>query len=54
MTTTVLHTKRREGENKIPKTSRSETAIVLNTKIGEADIKILNHDKYITTPEFSN
>ena len=42
----------REVENKIPNTSSLETAIVLNAKISEADIKILNHDKYITTAEF--
>ena len=26
--------------------------IVLNTKISEYEIKILNYDKYVTTPEF--
>ena len=26
---------------------------LLNTKINEVENKILNHDKYITTPEFN-
>ena len=30
------------------------TTTVLNTKINEVENKIPNHDKYITTPEFSN
>ena len=30
------------------------TKTILNTKISEAENKILNHDKYITTPEFNN
>ena len=29
------------------------TTPVLNTKISEVENKIPNHDKYITTPEFS-
>ena len=29
------------------------TTTVLNTKISEAENKIPNHDKYITTPKFS-
>ena len=28
------------------------TTTVLNTKIGEVENKILDHAKYITTPEF--
>ena len=29
------------------------TTTVLKTKIGEVEIKIPNHDQYITTPEFN-
>ena len=29
------------------------TTTVLNTKISEAESKIPNHDKYITTPKFN-
>ena len=29
------------------------TTTALNTKINKVENKILNHDKYITTPEFN-
>ena len=29
------------------------TTTVLNTKTSEVENKIVNHDKYITTPEFN-
>ena len=53
MTTTVLNTKNKEVENKIPNTSNLVTANVLNGKINEGDNKIPSRDKYITTPKFN-
>ena len=43
-------------ENKIPKISNLVTKTDYNTKIGEIEKKITehNHGKYITTPEFNN
>ena len=38
---------------KVPDTSSLVTTTVLNTKISEAENKIPNHDKYITSPEFN-
>ena len=52
MTTTVVNTKIREVENKIPNTSSLVTATVLNTKISKVENETLIHDIYITTPEF--
>ena len=53
MTTTVLNTKIREVEIKIPNTSNLVTKTVLNTKISEVDNKIPDNSKYITTKEFN-
>ena len=53
MNATVLNTKIKEVENKIPNTSGLVTATVLNTKIGEVENKILHNAKYITTQEFN-
>ena len=39
---------------KIPDASGLVTTIVLNTKIGEVENKVPNHDKDITNPEFNN
>ena len=52
MTATVVNTKIREVENKIPNTSSLVTATVLNTKISKVENETLIHDIYITTPEF--
>ena len=49
MAKTVLNTKISEV---IPDTSCSITATVLNSKLGELEYEISNHDKYITTSEF--
>ena len=51
VTTTVLNTKIREVENKIPHTSSLVTTTVLNTKINEVENKIPDHAKYIITQE---
>ena len=40
-------------DKKTPDTSVLVKKTVLNTKISEVENKILNHDKYITTPEFN-
>ena len=52
-TATVLNTKIREVENKIPDTSSLVTSAVINIKIAEVENKIPDHAKYITTPEFN-
>ena len=46
MTTTVLNTKIREDENKIPDTSSLVTATILNSKISEVEYKIPDNSKY--------
>ena len=46
MTTTVLNTKYREVENKMPETRGLLTTIVLDTKLSEVGNKIPNHDSY--------
>ena len=53
MTTTVLHPKISEVENKIPNTSSLGSTTVLNTKISEVENKIPDNSEYITTPEFN-
>ena len=40
-------------ENKIPDVSKLVTNSALNKNIGEVENKILNHDIYITTQEFT-
>ena len=41
-------------DEKVIDASAFVTKTILNTKINEAENKILNHDKYISTPEFNN
>ena len=41
-------------DEKVIDASGFVTKTILNTKINEAENKILNHDKYISTPEFNN
>ena len=41
-------------DEKVADASGLQTKTILNTKISEAEDKILNHEKYITTPEFNN
>ena len=52
MTTTVLNTKIKNIENKIPDKSSLVTATVLNTKTVEVEIKILDNSIYITFHNF--
>ena len=51
MTTTVLNTKIKEVENKIPDTTSLVTKTVLNKKHTEVENKIPDHPEYSTTPE---
>ena len=53
MFTTVLNTKIREAESKIPNTNNLVTTTVLNTKISEVDNKVPKNSQYITTQEFN-
>ena len=51
--TTVLNTKIRKVENKIPNTSKLVTSAVLNTKIRKVENKIPDNSKYVTTQNFN-
>ena len=48
-----MQKKIRDLDKKISYTSGLVTTTVLNTKTSEVENKILNHDKYIATPEFN-
>ena len=47
MPATVLNTRIREAENKIPNTSSLVTTTAFNTEIGEVKNKIPDHPKYL-------
>ena len=53
MTATVLNTKIREVENKIPNISSLVTKTVANTKISGVENKCFDYSKYNTTKEFN-
>ena len=53
MNTTVLNIKISELKKKMLDTSSLVTATTLTTKISEAENKIPEHAKHITTPEFN-
>ena len=54
MATTILNTKIKEVENKIPDNSSLVTTTVLKTKIRKVENKIPDLSKCITTQEFNN